>query len=151
MKPQLALQDLHACGTDPVMAAMILVPPDVVCTGRGGWWKCTPHDVHMKAVELFSSDTLCEGCSLPGLVAVCNGDLSTAVQYQGELKAGPLREFFRSFEGGRRCAKSVKLDARTDFAKLKTGQLKQLLEDRGVKCPECLERSDYVSRLQELL
>ncbi|KAK9806036.1 hypothetical protein WJX73_007755 [Symbiochloris irregularis] len=89
--------------------------------------------------------------SLPSLVAVCNGDLGTALQYQGEMKAGPLREFLRSFEGGKRCAKAVKLDASTDLSKLKTGQLKQLLEERGVKCPECLERGDYVSRLRDLL
>ena len=84
-------------------------------------------------------------------MAVCNGDLGTKEHYRGELKGEPLRAFLQSFAGSQRCASMVKLDASTDFSKLKTGQLKQLLKDRGVTCLECIEKNDYVSRLKELI
>ena len=67
------------------------------------------------------------------------------------MKGEPLRSFLSSFAGGRRCSGMVKLDASTDFGKLRVGQLKQLLKDRGVTCLQCLEKSDYVAQLQELV
>lgn len=90
-------------------------------------------------------------CSAPSLVAVCNGDLDTVEHYKGEMKGDALRAFLGNFAAGRRCSNMIKLDTRTDFSKLRVGQLKQLLKDRGVSCLECIEKADYVSRLQELV
>ena len=42
------------------------------------------------------------------------------------------------------------VDEKTDFSKLKVTQLKQLLKDRGVSCPECVEKNDYVKRVRSL-
>lgn len=42
------------------------------------------------------------------------------------------------------------VDEKTDFSKLKVTQLKQLLKDRGVACPECVEKNDYVNRVRSL-
>lgn len=42
------------------------------------------------------------------------------------------------------------MDENTDFSKLKVTQLKQLIKDGGVSCPECVEKSDYVKRVRSL-
>lgn len=44
----------------------------------------------------------------------------------------------------------MQVDASTDFSKLRVTQLKQLLKDRGVMCPECVEKNDYVKRVRDL-
>jgi hypothetical protein len=44
----------------------------------------------------------------------------------------------------------LQVDANTDFSKLRVTQLKQLLKDRGVSCPDCVEKSDYVKRVRDL-
>ena len=88
---------------------------------------------------------------MPSLLAVCNGDLETIDHYSGEMKGDALRAFLGGFSGGRRCGSMVKLEANTDLSKLRVGQLKQLLKDRGVSCLECIEKADYVSRLRELV
>ena len=45
---------------------------------------------------------------------------------------------------------ALQVDANTDFSSLRVTQLKQLLKDRGVMCPECVEKSDYVTRVRDL-
>ena len=82
---------------------------------------------------------------------MCNGDLDTVDRYSGDMNAEALRTFLHGFAGGRRCSALVKLDASTDFAKLRVAQLKQMLKDRGITCLECIEKSDFVARLQELV
>ncbi|CAL5222385.1 g4741 [Coccomyxa viridis] len=86
----------------------------------------------------------------PALLVVCNGDPTTADRYDGEFKSGPIRDFISKYAGGRKCASAVKVDEKTDFSKLKVTQLKQLLKDRGVSCPECVEKNDYVKRVRSL-
>lgn len=49
------------------------------------------------------------------------------------------------------CSAAVKLDAQTDISKLKISQLKQLLKDRGDDCLDCLEKSDFVRKVQHLV
>ena len=44
----------------------------------------------------------------------------------------------------------MQVDEKTDFSKLKVTQLKQLMKDRGVSCPECVEKNDYVKRVRSL-
>lgn len=38
----------------------------------------------------------------------------------------------------------------TDFAKLRVKDLRQIMAEKGIKCPECLEKADFVKRLEEL-
>lgn len=40
---------------------------------------------------------------------------------------------------------------RADLGKMRVAQLKQLLADRGVTCRECVEKGDFVRRLQGLV
>lgn len=97
-------------------------------------------------VSCFSWD-----CSYPTLLVFCNGDVGSVVTYTGAFKAEPLRRFLLEFQSGKKCARLVRLDASTDFSKMRVGQLKELLRDRGVVCPECAEKKDYVQRLRELV
>ena len=44
----------------------------------------------------------------------------------------------------------VRLDPKADFNQLKVGQLKQLLKDRGVDTKDCIEKPDFVQKVQQL-
>lgn len=44
----------------------------------------------------------------------------------------------------------VKLDPKADFNQLRVNQLKQLLKDRGVDTSDCLEKTDFVKKVQKL-
>ena len=54
------------------------------------------------------------------------------------------------FAGGKKCAKAVRLTPDTDFSKMRVGQMRDILRDRGVSCPECAEKQDFVAKLREL-
>ena len=45
----------------------------------------------------------------------------------------------------------IKLDASTDFSAMKVTQLKQILQDRGVSCRECIEKQDFVKQVKLLV
>ncbi|KAL3131807.1 hypothetical protein ABBQ38_007523 [Trebouxia sp. C0009 RCD-2024] len=94
--------------------------------------------------ERFKVDTY------PALLAFCNGDESTMQRYSGEFKSAPISSFLDQFSGGKKCSSMVKLDPKTDFSRMKVSQLKQLLKDRGVDTKECIEKSDFVQKLQHL-
>jgi hypothetical protein len=89
--------------------------------------------------------------SLPFVLAVCNGDTSSATRYSGALKHDALKAFIEGFRGGRKCASSVKLDPATDFSKLRVAQLKEILRSSGEGCPGCLEKDDFVRALQRMV
>lgn len=74
-----------------------------------------------------------------------------ALTYTGDFKAAPLAKFMREFQSGKKCQKLIRLDEHTDFGSFRVGQLKEFLQDRGVNCVECIEKKDYVRRLQELV
>ena len=42
------------------------------------------------------------------------------------------------------------VDQITDFSKLRIKDLKQLMAEKGIECKECLEKSDFVSKLEEV-
>ena len=42
-------------------------------------------------------------------------------------------------------------DTITDYKKLRVGQLKSIMGEKGIKCPECIEKGDYVRKLEEVL
>lgn len=87
----------------------------------------------------------------PTLLAFCNGDISSVERFEGEIKSEAVAGFVRQFAGGKKCVAAIKLDENTNFNKLRVGQLKQILKDRGVSCPECVEKSEYVNRVKSLV
>lgn len=44
----------------------------------------------------------------------------------------------------------VKLDPKADYSQMKVGQLKQLLKDRGIDSKDCLEKVDFVRKVQQM-
>ncbi|DBA98372.1 TPA: hypothetical protein ACH3X3_012387 [Trebouxia sp. C0006] len=88
--------------------------------------------------------------SYPSLLAICNGDESSAQRYEGEFKSGPITSFLEKFSDGRKCNSMVKLDPKTNYSQMKVKDLKQLLKDRGVDTRDCLEKTDFVSKVQQL-
>lgn len=40
-------------------------------------------------------------------------------------------------------------DASTDLSKMRVSQLKQILESKGEKCRECVEKGDYIARIRQ--
>ena len=90
--------------------------------------------------------------SVPAVVAFCNGDASKpAFVYGGKLKSAGLEAWLFNFAGGRKCAGALTIDAGTDLSKLRVPQLKAALAARGGKCPECVEKGDYVKALKALV
>lgn len=71
--------------------------------------------------------------------------------FSGSYGAEALSSFFDQFAGGDKCRKMFRLDASTDLSKLRIAQLKDLLEQHGQKCFNCVEKSDYVKRVRETL
>jgi hypothetical protein len=45
---------------------------------------------------------------------------------------------------------AVKITPQTDFSRLKVGQLKELLRDRGISCRDCFEKADFIAKLRDL-
>jgi len=85
------------------------------------------------------------------LFTVCNGDLSTAARYEGELKSEPLKALIRGFAGGAKCAGQIKIDATTKLEALPASTLKAIVRERGLDCRGCAEKGDFVKRLREAL
>ncbi|PSC75035.1 domain containing [Micractinium conductrix] len=86
----------------------------------------------------------------PTLLVVCGGNKDVVVKYEGEMKSTKLARFLNQFYNGKACAAAVKIDAATDFSKMRVAQLKQILESRGEKCRECVEKGDYVARIRQV-
>jgi protein disulfide-isomerase A6 len=85
------------------------------------------------------------------LIALCGGDEKATILYTDEFKNSKLTKFLNGFYGGEKCAEAIKLDADTDFTKMRVSQLKQLLQAKGVKCENCLEKGDFVKKLLEVV
>lgn len=43
----------------------------------------------------------------------------------------------------------MKVDAETDYSKLRVKELKSILAARGVECTGCIEKPDFVKKAQE--
>lgn len=87
----------------------------------------------------------------PSLLAFCNGDENHVVTFHDEFKNSRLAKWLNGFYGGKRCLEAIKLDENTDFSKMKVSQLKQLLSAEGETCKDCVEKSDYVRKLKEVI
>ena len=44
----------------------------------------------------------------------------------------------------------VRLDPKADYSRMKVGELKQLLTDRGIDTRDCFEKDDFVSKVRKL-
>ena len=92
-----------------------------------------------------------KGKPLPIVAAFCNGDPDPVEVYGGALKASNLESWLFKFANGRKCAAALKLTPTTDLAALRVPQLKAALAERGGRCPECVEKGDYVAALRAVL
>jgi hypothetical protein len=85
------------------------------------------------------------------LVLVCNGDAATRRLFEGELKGEALARALDGYAGGGKCSAMVPLSAGMDFGALPAGQLRRILQERGVGCRGCADRSDFEERLRQHL
>ena len=46
---------------------------------------------------------------------------------------------------------TVKIDASTDFSKLRVAQLKALIAEKNIPCPSCLEKDDFIAHIKAAL
>jgi hypothetical protein len=53
--------------------------------------------------------------------------------------------------GGKKCSSTVKLDASTDFRKLRVAQLKEILRGAGHTCTGCVEKEDFVRAVKNFV
>ena len=44
---------------------------------------------------------------------------------------------------------ALKTDSTTDYSKMRVKQLKQILAERGVECVGCVEKSEFITKLQD--
>ena len=88
----------------------------------------------------------------PTVLAVCGADEVAYVPFDGELKNSKLTRFLNSFYGGTKCIEAtLSSQEEVDFNKLKVGQMKQILTAKGAQCKDCIEKSDFVKRVREVL
>jgi protein disulfide-isomerase-like protein len=90
--------------------------------------------------------------SFPAVIAICGGDEIASVQYDGEMKNSKLTRFMNGFYGGAKCAEvMMSMDKGADFSKMKVSQMKQILAAKGASCRDCVEKSDFVRKLKEVM
>lgn len=89
--------------------------------------------------------------SLPTVLAICGGDESLTVVYDGSFRNTQLTKWLNGFYGRKRCTEAIKLDGSADLSKLKVSQLKQILQAKGLTCKDCVEKADFVRQLQQVL
>lgn len=88
--------------------------------------------------------------SYPTLLVVCGGNRDVVVKYDGEMKSTKIARFLNQFYSGKSCASAVKIDAATDFSKMRVAQLKQILQAKGEACRECVEKQDYIAKIRQV-
>lgn len=88
--------------------------------------------------------------TFPTLLAVCGGSTDATITYTDEMKNTRITKFLNQFYSSKKCGEAIKFDANTDFSKFKVSQLKQMLETKGAKCTDCIEKGDFVKKLQEI-
>lgn len=96
----------------------------------------------------------------PVLLVFCGGDESQVVEYHGEHKAKELREFLTSVKDLWSCMDAAKtskrspprekpkIDPDTDFSSMRVSELKKMLDEQGEECVGCVEKADYIRKLQ---
>ena len=95
----------------------------------------------------------------PLLVVICNGDEHTATEFAGEHTSENIAQFLKSYEDGSACrvatkkkaSSQVSITASTDLKSLRISDLKGFLDSKGTTCEGCLEKADYIEKVQSLL
>lgn len=90
-----------------------------------------------------------EAGRLPLLLSVCNGDITTIERFSGQLKSDALLRHLEEYTGGKKCARTVRLDASTDLSSWTASRLKELVKEKGLDCRGCAEKDDFVRRLRD--
>lgn len=93
---------------------------------------------------------------VPQLVIFCDGVESRRVVYEGtSFKLDAIDAFLGDFKGAEACAgvkaEVVKIDAGQDVSKMKLGELKRVIASYGAECDGCIEKSDFVRKVQSLV
>eukprot|EP00210_Caulerpa_lentillifera_P003054 g2916.t1 len=89
--------------------------------------------------------------SRPSMFAVCNGELRTIELFQKKMNPDRIRTFLNTFAGGRKCNKAIIINSEQDVDLLTAAQLREILREKGVDCEGCVEKSDYVKRVKEVI
>ncbi|CAM9503524.1 unnamed protein product [Chrysoparadoxa australica] len=128
---------------------------------------------HVPFAEVRGSNlqisTLFDVSSYPSLIMLCKGPTKDFpgpfVRYEGKFEAAALSKYIASFEGGKKCKAAVAaykenkkasgaaalLTPGTDYGKLRTKQLREVLAELGEDCVGCVEKEEYVARVQQVL
>lgn len=89
--------------------------------------------------------------SRPSLFAVCNGELRTIELFDKKMNPDRIRTFLNTFAGGRKCNRAIVINSEQDVDLLTAAQLREILREKGVACEGCVEKSDYVKRVKEII
>jgi len=96
----------------------------------------------------------------PSLVVVCDGNIEKSVVYPGALAhdapGADVEKWLEQYAaGGKGCSKvkstpkrGLVLDPSADFAAMKVGQIKALMQAHSIPCVSCYEKSDFVRAIQ---
>jgi len=95
----------------------------------------------------------------PLLVVICNGDEQTVTEFAGEYTSENIAQFLKMYEDGSLCKvaakkkkpRGVSITASTDLKSLRISELKGFLDSKGSTCDGCLEKADYIEKVQSLL
>ena len=76
--------------------------------------------------------------------------------YAGEsFKMDAIDKFLASFKSGEACAgvraEVVEIDPAQDVSKMKLGELKRVIASYGAECDGCIEKTDFVKKVQALV
>ena len=96
--------------------------------------------------------------SLPAVVGVCGGDAERTLAlpiHGGRIFPEAVEHFAQSFKDPATCAgvgkrPKVELQPGADYSKMRVGELQAILASLGERCALCVEKSDFVKRVQEL-
>eukprot|EP00894_Picocystis_sp_ML_P001564 jgi/Pico_ML_1/52081/g2845.t1 len=95
----------------------------------------------------------------PLLVVICNGDEQTVTEFAGEYTSENIAQFLKRYEDSSLCKvaakkkkpRGVSITASTDLKSLRISELKGFLDSKGSTCDGCLEKADYIEKVQSLL
>ena len=94
---------------------------------------------------------------VPSLIVFCDGDESRTVRYDNDsFKFEDLDKFLETFKSPATCAhvrpQHMEIDVNSvDVSKMKLGELKRVIASYGANCDDCIEKSDFVKKVQALV
>ncbi|CAM9476715.1 unnamed protein product [Discosporangium mesarthrocarpum] len=100
--------------------------------------------------------------SQPKLLFFCGGDAAATFAYEGELRGEALVIYVKGLRDGKRCEEARQEAARKkqkmarplrpdeDFSNMRVREMRELLGARGEECVGCVEKADFIRKLQEV-